>query len=355
MFKAKWFLVAVASLVVMGPMGLSQGVVPNAVVNGDFELHAPDEGDEMLEGSPLDECIGVGHQVFWGSQTPQGKAAQSVEASADADPDEGSVDASASVSSSSAQEGAQMLVDDPKHETVFLVGYGHCVHSEEEGADVAWINPSHQASNPALAWSATPVDEGGSVWFGDNDDDGDREAVVLADDSLQNHNMWQSWLSSNQAFTANFQTFEFDVEAGAIADNAAVILSLSATPMAVQSPWVGLWLDCQLRFSADQLQDSLDDDQDRVVASPLEATFTSRHADCDDLETAWKDTETEEEKREVLGQLRIGQLSFWSFNHAEQDEACSCAIQIDNVAITHATSVPEEIAAGNVNVQPSPP
>lgn len=355
--KARWLIFAVACLTVVGPMGLSQGVVPNAVVNGDFELHNPDETDDALEGSVLDECIGIGHQVFWGTDSPQGQIASSIDANADADPEEGA-SANASANLSSAQAGASQVAEDPEGEAFFLAGYGHCVFSDEEGADVAWLNPRHQASNPALAWSATPVEEGGSTSFEDGDGDGDREAVVLADPARENHNMWQSWLSTNQAFTANFETFEFDVEAGTIADNARVVLSLSATPLAVQSPWVGLWLDCQLRFSADQLEASLSGD--RVVADPLEASFSAAGSgdDCDDLEEAWDAAESEEDKREILGQLRIGQLSFWSFNHVDEedvDEACGCAIQIDNGALTHPTSASEEIASGNVNVQPSPP
>lgn len=317
--------------VMIAPLGLAEGVVPNAVVNGDFELFVPGGADSPLRDSPADECIGVGHQALFGSDTVPGTLAGGPYDGVN--PGEG--DPAAAV---------EKVAEDPEGEALFLSGYGHCVSSSEKGYDAAWLNAVSLGADPAAQWSGHDDDH-----VGDLDGDGDREIGIAA--GSNGHNLWQSIVQPFQAFTPNAEAFEFDVEAGEI--RGTVIFSMSATPLEAQSPWVGLWLDCQLAFPASLLLENMDEDG-HVSVDPIDGTFTSRSADCDGAEENWKNAGTDEDLRKILGRLRLAQMSFWGFQTADADPACDCAIQIDNVSLTQATTVAEEIAAGNLKAQPAP-
>lgn len=308
--------------IVFAPDATGQGVAPNPIVNPDFELFLPPEIGEALTDTPADECVGVGHQVLYGDGTWQ----------------------HALIDEQDPAAAAGQVAGDPAGEAEFFAGVGHCVFSGEEGYDLAWINPVNTLSDDAIHWS----DQGGTE-FGDRDGDGDREAAVISGGA--HHNFWQAWPSPFQAFTGNFDALEFDVEAGSIASSAAVILSFSATPLEAQSPWVGAFIDCQLRFSGS----SMDASSGHVSVDPVEAVFSPSSPDCDAAKAEW-DSGDDATKRQVLGRLRIIQLSFWGFERAAEDTTCECAVQIDNVSLSHATSVAEEAVLNqNVNVAPTPP
>lgn len=171
------------------------------------------------------------------------------------------------------------------------------------------------------------------------DADADREARIAADKNLSDHNMWQAWPSPHQAYTADFDALEFDVEDGAISEKASVKVSLSATPLEEVTPWVAVFLDCSLNFNATVLQDHQAGDG-RVAVDPAEANLVTRDNACDSAAQNWTDANNDE-RHEILSHLRIVQVSFWGFNHAELDPSCECAIQIDDVAIFHAASAAE--------------
>lgn len=327
-------ILAIATLTTLAPLGLAQGVVPNAVVNGDFELYLPDQSEGPLAGTPVDECIGIGHQALFGYETVPGTLA-------------GGTYDDPQPSQADPQTAADNITSDPQGEALFLTGYGHCVSNAEEGYDAAWLNPVRTAGDDALQWSQQ------NAAFADHDGDGDREALIPH--GGPGHNLWQSIAQPFQGFTPNAEAFEFDLEAGGIASNAKVVLSMSATPMEAQSPWVGVYFDCQLTLGSSQLTDGLDDGH--VSVDPTDGQFRSRSADCDQAKADWdtaKEDGDEDALRDVLGRLRIGQMSFWGFQQAAEDPACTCAAQIDNVSLTEATTVAEEIAAGNIKAQPAP-
>lgn len=317
--------------VMIAPLGLAEGVVPNAVVNGDFELFVPGGADSPLRGSPADECIGVGHQALFGSETVPGHLVGG--------PYDG-----ANPEETDPEAAVEQVTEDPEGEALFLSGYGHCVSNSQDGYDAAWLNVVNLGADPAAQWSGHDDDH-----VGDLDGDGDREIGIIAGSS--GHNLWQSIVQPFQAFTANAEAFEFDVEAGEI--EGMVRLALSATPLEAQSPFVGLWFDCMLSFPTSLLLENLDEDG-HVSVDPIDGTFTSRSGDCDSAKADWdtaQESGDEETLRNTLGRLRLVQMSFWGFQTADVDPACDCSIQIDNVSFTHASTVAEE--AGNVKVQPT--
>lgn len=369
----KGLVIFVVGAMLTVPLTAAHGVVENPVVNPGFEIDQPDV--KPLEGSPADECIGVGHQLFYGSHTPQAKVenatvavlapedrkAEGEEAAAAAQ--EGDADATLENATQAAQEGNRTAAeenvtrlvdshDSPKEleeEALFQAGYGHCVFSDENGTDIAWLNPVRLATDDATHWSGHNDDT-----LGDLDDDGDREIAIPTDPETP-HNLWQAWPSPFQAFTARFQALELDVEAGAIPDGALIQVSLSATPVETQSGDLVLFRDCALNFPGTLLNDHLDA-QGHVDVNPLEAGFSDTgDPDCEELEDRWNDPDTtDHQRREILGRLRVVQLSFWRFHVSPEDPSCACSIQLDNVALSHATTVAEEVADGNVRADPDP-
>ena len=327
-----YLFAGLGATLLLAPLALSGGVVPNPVVNGDFELFLPTEL-APLEGTPVDECIGIGHQVQFGDDTLQSDLTGGPYTS----PDPDNADPVAAVT---------RLTDDPEGEARFLSGYGNCVWGTGDGYDLAWLNPVRTAQDDAIHWSAE------NMVGGDWDGDGDREAKIP--NGGPGHNMWQAYPSPFQAFTANFDALEFDVDDGAIAPGSLVQISLSTTPLEVQNPWLVIFLDCGLNFPGSALLANMDANG-HVAMDPADATLFSRNTgntqDCDAAAAAWAGA-SHAERHEILGRLRIVQLSFWSFHTAPNDPSCDCAILIDNVSLTHATTFAEEIAAGNFNVDP---
>lgn len=300
------------------------------VFNGEFELYLPDDAANELEGTPADECVGVGHQVFWGEETPQGDAEDAVTQAS-----EGNL--------SYAQENVTSAIDRvataPVDEALFLAGYGHCVYSEEDGYDVAWLNPVHLAQDEAVHWSGHDDDN-----VTDHDGDTDREILIPADPG-SNHNLWQAWPSPHQAYTADFDALEFRVEDGTIPDGALVQVSLSATPLDRQSTDLLLYRDCALNFRGEDLEATRTGEQ--VSMSPLDAGFSSTgDPDCEELAATWHDaTTTDEERRDILSRLRIVQVSFWAF-HTQGP------IVLDDIAMPGAETAAED--APNLRPNPDP-
>lgn len=317
------------------PAATASGVAPvNPIVNGEFELSTPRALFDQTRGTPVDECTGVGHQVFYGSETPQARAEDAAEAAEKGSQEGVQENASAAADHADSPEEAQ-------EEALFQAGYGHCVFSEEEGYDLAWINPVSQTRKPAVGWSMHDEQDERTVTFGDFQGDGDREALFVQKPNGSGHNLWQSWLSQNQAFTADFQALEFTVESGTIPDNARIQVSLSATPLNNQSDEVPFFRDCALNFHGDDLASTLDDG--RVSMDPVDAGFIDtgdRH--CTDLADKWK-TADDDERRDILSRLRVVQFSFWRFQNTGP-------LMIDDVSLTQTATVAE----GAVNAQVNP-
>lgn len=305
------------------------------VVNGQFELFVPEAVYGPLEGSPVDECIGIGHQVFYGSETWQQRVEDAAVAASEGDAQGAQDNASAA---------ADMWTSEPPNGTVrqatFLAGYGHCVFSSQEGYDVVWLNPLNALRKPAIHWSFQDDNTG----FGDFE--GDREARIGANLSASTHNLWQAWPSPHQAYSGSFDHLSLRVEHGQVPSSAVIQLSFSATPLESQHHWVLLFLDCQLTFRAGQL---LPGENGVIQADPTQAHFRSRYKTCDPAEEDWNNAETPEERRLILGRLRIVQLSFWNFNRGADD------VIFDGIGLKGTTTAAEEAAARNLNPNPCPP
>lgn len=331
---------AAAALVgaVLPAVGAGGAAPVNPILNGEFELSTPRAVFDQLTGTPADECIGIGHQVFYGEDTPQAGlvgAAAATLAGNDTARDENVSQTMGYANSSESLQDQALLQS----------GYGHCVWSQEEGYDLAWINPVEKTRDEAVAWSAEPDDDERTVSFGDFQGDGDREAMFVQKPNGSGHNMWQSWLSQNQAFTADFDALEFDVESGTIPSNAKIQVSLSATPWNNQTKELVVYRDCALNFRGGDLASTLEDG--RVSMPPVDAGFShTDDPDCIDLADQWENG-TDEERRDILGRLRIVQFSFWGF----QNEG---PLVVDDVALTQTPTAAEGAAHAQANPE-SPP
>lgn len=329
MRRACTILLAVTMFLVTVPVSTSQtaseatGIDP--VLNGGFE-HPPEIATGPLEGTPLDTCIGVGHQAQFGEDTVQGDLAGGVYD--DPDPTQ-----------SDPEHAVERIQEDPEGEAMFLAGLGHCVWGEDTGYDLAWVTPVERMDQP-LHWSKDANDPSVEFTY-DHGDPSDRAAKFLPDPNAANQNLWQASNSPFQAFTANFDAFELDLLDGEAPANANVRLSLTPTPLGSQS--VAYYNDCVLTFQGDLINQAAGQDG-HVSIDPTDARFTSANDDvCAQMEADWDDADTEEDKREILAQNRITQISFWNWNQGDQ------AVVIDNVALPGASTAAEEAPGTNID------
>lgn len=195
------------------------------------------------------------------------------------------------------------------------------------------INPCHTGAFKAAQWSSGMTTE-----FGDFDGDGDREAKFLAGSTDPNlgagHNLWQAYPNTQQAYTAGFASYELSVE-GDVPANAAILLSLSTTPITSQTPWVGPFLECSLAFRGDLLTP---DESGRIVIDPTYGVLSTRYVDCDGPAAAFNAAAPgSDERREILDGLRIVQNSFWSWNAGESD------VVIDDVTMVGSRTAVESL------------
>lgn len=181
--------------------------------------------------------------------------------------------------------------------------------------------------------------------FEDADGDADLEAVVAADPGASNHNFWQTTLPPLEVPTANFDAFAWTLEGGAIAPSANNQIGFSLSPSFSQHPFVGAFWDGAVMFRADDMAATMDE-AGRVHLDPAlhGEIICPDFEPCRTFKLAFDAADTEG-KRELLGQARIVQVSFWNFNRLDEGEAV-----IDDVAIDGASMIVEELAAGNVSL-----
>lgn len=325
--------IAIATLLIGLPSAASL-IEPfdGPVENGSFESpFVPGEARTALTGSPVDECIGIGHQVFFGPESTPGYLVGG-EAT---DPDPGNSDPGSA---------ADRVTDDPAGEVLFQSGYGHCVYDPKgEGVDLVWFNAVDHLNKPVM-WSVHPRTASTTFTYDGDADPFDREARFIADSTLANHNLWQVYVSEPGLYTANFTSFDFVLEAGGIPANAYVYLHLSTTPLELQTPYVAGYLECTLKLPADTM---IPDGQGQISIDPLEGELTARDPECQDAADTFDDEDrSEEERRAALGRLRVVQMGFWNFNQGTQD------VVIDDVAIQGASTAVDELAGGNYNLDP---
>lgn len=328
-------LIGLALLTVAAPAVVSDSLAPvGATTNGDFERpFIPEVVPDALEGTPLDGCYGVGHQVLWGTESPQGVLIGTGPFSpTDAEPNpDGLVDRYG-------QE--ERPIDKARDDAADQVGPDTCVYGSEEGYDLAWLAPK-LSTEKASGWSFHAPDP--SVEFGYNldDDPFDREVRFQTGGEGSTHNLWQAYNNRHQAFTGNFDHLGFTIEDGELdtTTGASVKVSLSATPSHEVDPAAAIEIDCVLTFDVADLAGNVEGD--RVEMSPLDARFTAYRGDeaCEPLVDAWDDESGD--KRTLLGELRIVQLSFWRFNLADEP------LVIDDIGLPGATLYAEEVTSGS--------
>lgn len=300
----------VLALVPAGPVRAGGALPVSPVVNGGFEL-TTDEGVQTPADDALATCIGVGHQLWWGRDTAQADLL-------------GRNDAGAA---------ANRTADDPAGTALFTAGVGACVSDSARGYDAAWIVPGQAAQRPAVGWSA-PLD--GSTTFGDADGDGDREATV-AHGGPAAINLWQSFGSPHQAFTADFDALAFRLESGA-SPAGSVVLALSVTPLTSATTPVPYGFECRLAFPAATLAAHADA-QGAVSVDPALGSFSAAAPACDALAARWAGADAAA-RHDLLGRLRLVELAFGGFNAGAAD------VVIDDVALTFDRSVAEALATG---------
>lgn len=331
------FLEAILAATLVLPLAVGlPAPADDPLENGDFELgvHAPAARD-ALTGTPADACVGLGHQVFYGYETLLGTAT----GGPFAEPDPSEADP---------QQAAANATDRPAATALDLAGYRHCVYGSDTGTDVVWFQPVDHTDKAAF-WSVHPRIPSADFGHDHDGDPADREVRFPSDASLSNLNMWQSYVSQPGVYTANFDEFRFDVEAGIVPDSARFQLVLSATPLERQTPYLAGYLDCVL-----QLTDLSPDADGTVRVGPLEGTLTldddsgpDSEADCQDAAAIYNDpTSTDAERRDALGRLRIVQVNFRNFNLG------AGSVTIDDVALPGTTTVADEASHGNADVDP---
>lgn len=288
------------------------------VTNSNFEVPpVPDAAAETLEGSPIDRCVGVGHQVLYGSESPQGKATGGTYDSPNPD-DASPVEAATYVANNPGTTADQQT---------------SCVWGPEDGYDVAWLQPKERTTQP-FHWSTHIENPSADFGFNFDDDPFDREVKLLADDTLAHHNLWQWFGSKHQAFTPNADALTMDVETGDVSGQVKLIL----TNVPVNQDSEDYYQPCSLTFTQSQLANAMDADG-HIAADPTNAQFTARETSCDGLEAQW-DGGDEETRRDVLSQTRITQFSFWGWENGNEDTV------LDNVQLSGASTA-AQAAAGN--------
>lgn len=319
MSHAKLSAALFASVLVLLPLALAEGVVPapfQPLMNGHFETSAESWATDLAEPF-VDRCFGVGHQALVPAYSPWG---DQLVAWAN---DPGSVD-----------------VDDPAFvddATGYPVAYAEenaatptlLVDCDPQYREVAMLNPAEKVDDPGFMWSNDP-----GTTFGDMDGDGDREVRIPQVPAEHPHNLWQSVVTTSQAWSLDFDAFTFRVEEGVIPPAANVQVGFSLTPGYEQSPWIGSYWEGALLFRASDMSPGADG---RVAMDPVilgEIVCPAGYTPCEDLRAGYAAAD-DAGKRTLLGRLRIVQTSFWSVSGG------AGAVTLDDVFIAGAKTMAE--------------
>lgn len=199
------------------------------------------------------------------------------------------------------------------------------------GTPLIVVNPCNTSATKALAWSSPRTTVFGNFHAAEPD----REVKIPANASHGSHNLWQSWANPQQLFTANFSLFEFKVEAGTVPSAANVQVGLSLSPGYAQHPFVGVFWEGAVYFNGSDVQPDtlsfvrMDPARDGSILCPAD------YSPCLDFQADF-DAANLVGKRELLGQARMVQVSFWNFNTGSSD------VVLDWLLISGAKTVPEE-------------
>lgn len=323
-------LVALAALLVTLPVANAEGLLPvDPIINGDFELDVSPGGVGILYPF-LNTCVGAGHQVLNPLYSSWGDWVFDTANTVSADP-----------------SSAVAVVTDPGFvgdATGYPANYAGqhvtdpllAVRCDPKYNDAAQLNAWNTLNDPGFMWSNDP-----GTTYGDVNGDGDREAVIPRVPTSHNHNMWQSYASMTQLFSADFDSFDFTLESGMIPAGANVQIGLSLTPGYTQSPWVGIFWEGAVLFRAN---DMVAGPAGAISMDPVakgEIICPGGYTPCLEFKAAYDQAQDEAAKRTLLGGTRIVQTSFWSFSGGVGP------VVLDNVSIVGSKSAVETLPNPN--------
>ncbi len=224
------------------------------------------------------------------------------------------------------------------------------------------------AADEALFWEAgndaMDVTTDKSVRFYDINGDGDREAVIEPCPSkCMKETLVQQTHKLPRAMSGNFLTYRFVVEDGTVPEQAKVIMRLQANPSESQHPMPAGVInrpvyDINLVFQDEDLKPDtighvlLDPVTEGEITCPtVDIDFDGERDDpwppCTDFQDRWGQA-SEEERRDMLGRTRMIAHGF------HQWDTGTDTVAIDNVRMTGAKNVAQELARRNVQVNVCP-
>ncbi|MBW3582596.1 MAG: hypothetical protein KY455_05795 [Euryarchaeota archaeon] len=182
----------------------------------------------------------------------------------------------------------------------------------------------------ALFWTSTArsIDYASNARFVDSgvDGDTDREVVIPGDPAGGDHNFWQSYPTLQWA-SLDASAFAYTIENGTVAPSANNQLGFSLSPEYDQHPWVGIFWEGAVHFTADDILANIDADG-RVSLDPaVDGSIICPDWDpCRSFRENFTAADTDG-RRALLGETRLVQVSFWNFNRQEGQ------VVIDDVAL----------------------
>lgn len=272
----------------------------NPILNPDFDTYVT-AGAPPLVRPVLDRCVGVGHQAYdvlyssyadWAILTANDVSADPTTAPELATPE------TVETATGWPAAHAEAIADEPSY----------AYHCDPRYADTTQLNPWDKSHDQGAGWSNDP-----GTKFYDVDGDGDQEAVIPRVPTSHTHNLWQSIATPTQAWSANFESFEFTVESGVIPPGANNQIGLGLSPGYMQHPWLGAFWEGAILFRAN---DMTPDEDGRVRMDPVlqgELICPAGYTPCLEFKAEYNAANAAG-KRTLLGQARIVQTSFWSFS-----------------------------------------
>lgn len=188
----------------------------------------------------------------------------------------------------------------------------------------------------AAQWSSPDT-----TLIGDWNGVGNRRAGFVGGGGL--HDLWQAYPNPQQAWSLDFATYRFQTAnfgffTHAPGPGAHIQLGFSLSPGYQQHPWVGIFWEGALQFTRSDMTIGTDGyvNLDPVVHGEI---ICPAWQPCFDFKAEY-DAADDDGKRELLGQARLVQNSFWSFGTSPGQ-----VVMVDNVEIGGAKTFGEGIAA----------
>ncbi|MFA5862375.1 MAG: hypothetical protein WDA16_11845 [Candidatus Thermoplasmatota archaeon] len=335
--KTKLIACVIAGAFLMTPLVFGKGLLPlNPLVNGDFDTYVTPGMAQALR-PVADRCFGIGHQVLdplgssWEHSTEDHVNAVGDELNAANQSAQGG---NVTDAANHTQSAANLTAETDPNSTADYVGtYPELItgnpsypyYCDPNYNEFAMLNAWNISRDRGLAWSSE------KVTFTDNNGDGDQEAVF---NTTPGAFLYQAAASTQQAWSADFDSFEFTLESGNLPPGAYIQIGFSVVPGYQQNPFIGVWWD-GIQFNKKNM--TLDE-QGRIHLNPIKDGFIvcAVYTPCTDFQKAYS-VGDEKAKHNLLGQVRLVQTSFWGFGNP------SGHVVIDDVAYVGAKTMAETV------------